>query len=84
MEKNASTLTERGQVSLPAGIRKEMGLRPGQVIRWEKVTANEGRFFVEKEKPAGLRSVLGYGRKIWGEKVRRTSDWMKELRDGEA
>ncbi|MGE9292287.1 MAG: AbrB/MazE/SpoVT family DNA-binding domain-containing protein, partial [Puniceicoccales bacterium] len=29
-------MTERGQISVPASIRKDLGLRPGQRLRWER------------------------------------------------
>jgi AbrB family looped-hinge helix DNA binding protein len=78
-----SRLTERGQVSVPAVIRKEMGLQVGQRLRWERVADGECRVIVEKKKPQGAMSVLGFGAKLRKGKGRRTADWMRELREGE-
>lgn len=79
---NESTLTERGQISLPAALRKAMRLRPGQRLRFEAVSDHEFRVFAPQEKVPGPLSVLGYGRKLGP--PRRTKDWMKELREGES
>ena len=78
-----STLTERGQVSVPASIRKGMRLRPGQRLRWERISDIECRVLVDTVAPAGPLAVLGYGPKLRGDRGRRTADWMKELRAGE-
>lgn len=80
---NESTLTERGQISVPAAVRKALHLRPGQRLRFEAVSANEFRVFAPPRKPAGPIASLGYARKL-GAAPRRTKDWMKELREGEA
>lgn len=78
-----STLTERGQISVPASLRKAMNLRPGQRFRWERISEREFRVMVESGAPTGPRSVLGYARKLRKGPPRRTSDWMRELRQGE-
>jgi bifunctional DNA-binding transcriptional regulator/antitoxin component of YhaV-PrlF toxin-antitoxin module len=79
-----STLTERGQVSLPASLRKAMGLKTGQRLRWQRVSASEVRVVVESATPAGPLAALGLGPKLRGTTARRTAAWMKELREGEA
>jgi len=43
MAEIATTLTERGQVSMPAAIRRELSLRPGQTLLWKLVSADEVR-----------------------------------------
>lgn len=78
-----STLTERGQVSIPAKIRKSMGLKAGQRLQWEQVSDLECRISVIESRGDGPLSVLGYAEKIRGSSGRSTSDWMKELRAGE-
>ena len=83
MSENTSTLTERGQVSLPAAIRKEMGLHTGQKLHWECISEREGRFVVEETEPAGPMATLGYARRLRGGAGRRTAEWMRELRSGE-
>ncbi len=69
-------------MSVPAAIRKAMGMRVGQKLRWEKVSNGECRVIVEQERPQGAMTVLGYGAKLRDGKTRRTSDWMRELREG--
>lgn len=61
-----------------------MKLRPGQRFRWERISDREFRVVVEAEPPAGPLSVLGYARNIRKQPPRRTEDWMRELRAGEA
>ena len=36
MDKLTTVVTERGQVSIPASLRKELGLKTGQPLVWEK------------------------------------------------
>lgn len=79
---NESTLTERGQISLPASLRRALRLRPGQKLRFEAVSDHEFRVFAPRTKPAGPLSVLGYARRI-GSAPRRTKDWLTELRGGD-
>ena len=80
---NDSLITERGQVSIPAGLRKAMGLSPGQRLHWEQVSEREIRVSLRDEKPTGPLSVLGYARRFRSDPARRTADWMNELRAGE-
>lgn len=77
------TLTARGQVSVPAALRKKMHLKPGQRLRWESISEREARVVVESAKPAGPIAALGYARKLAERKPRRTAAWMQELRAGE-
>jgi AbrB family looped-hinge helix DNA binding protein len=80
---STSTLTERGQISVPASLRKAMGLRPGQRLRWERVSEREIRVAVESGPAPGPMSVLGYARKLRPGPIRPTSDWMRELREAD-
>ena len=83
MPKVITTLTTRGQVSMPAALRKEMRLQPGQHLIWEKVSDHECHVFIQDEgRPAGAASMLGFARKF-RKHPRKTRDWMKELREGE-
>lgn len=79
---NESTLTERGRISVPAALRRALRLRPGQKLRFEQVSDHEFRVFIPVDKIPGPMAMLGYGRRVGGP-VRRTPDWMKELRQGE-
>ena len=80
--RTASTVvTERGQTSIPAGVRKEMDLRPGVHLRWERVSEDELRVSVEREPQGDPLAMLGFASRF--RPVRSTADWMAELRDGE-
>lgn len=78
-----ATLTERGQISVPAALRKALNLRPGQRLKFIAVSDHEFRVFTENDAPPGPSAMLGYARKLRGGTARRTSEWMKEIRDGE-
>ncbi len=78
-----STLTERGQISVPAALRKSMKLQPGQRFRWQRISDREMRVSVETPLTKGPLSVLGYAQKLRSGPVRRTASWMRELRAGE-
>ncbi len=79
---NESTLTERGQISLPAALRRTLRLRPGQKLRFEAVSAREFRVFAPPSDAQGPLAALGYARRL-GARARATKDWMKDLREGE-
>jgi len=78
-----TTITERGQISIPAEIRRKLSLKPGLKLLWSQVSDSECRIVVKgtKSKPVGAVAMLGYARKF--RKTRRTSEWLKELRAGE-
>jgi len=79
-----TVVTERGQTSIPAKIRKELNLKPGQKLRWEKVGDNECRVFHDcLEEMPGPIAMLGYARKFNPQDTRTTDEWMRELREGE-
>jgi len=80
---NESTLTERGQISVPATLRKAMNLRPGQRFQFAAVSDREFRVIARNDTPAGPMAALGYARRLRIAPARRTSDWMQELREGE-
>ena len=78
-----STLTERGQVSVPAALRKSMKLQPGQRFHWQRISDREMRVSVETPRGQGPLSVLGYAQKLHNRPARHTASWMRELRVGE-
>jgi bifunctional DNA-binding transcriptional regulator/antitoxin component of YhaV-PrlF toxin-antitoxin module len=83
MKHAVCTLTERGQVSFPAALRRRMRLRPGQKLRWEAVSETEARIVVEPSAAPDPEKALGFGPKVRGGRARRTADWMREIRGGE-
>jgi len=78
-----STLTERGQVSIPVALRKAMQLKVGQRLKWEQISDHEFRVTVTVPTVGGPLSALGYARKVRGASGRSTASWMRELRAGE-
>lgn len=55
-----STLTERGQTTVPASVRKALGLRPRQRIRYE-ITAHGVVMQAETESVLDLAGALRSG-----------------------
>jgi len=81
MSKFITTLTERGQVSIPAKIRKNMGMKPGAKLCWQEVSDHECRLLVRVAGP-GAESMRDDAASF--RKTRPTKDWMRELREGDA
>lgn len=80
MSELVTTLTERGQVSIPAKIRRDLRLAPGVKIHWHEISDHECRIFVETGGP-GAEAMIGHAATF--RKTRPADDWMEELRAGE-
>lgn len=70
-----TTITSKGQITLPAKLRRRLGLKPGMKLEFDETAA-----FVKATKPVDLnrmRSVIGClkGRLPEGSKA-----WIDELR----
>ena len=82
MKKLETVLTERGQTSIPAQVRKHMHLKPGTKLHWQEVSEHECRLVVQPEHPGpGAQAMLGYAKSF--RKSRPTADWMHEIREGD-
>lgn len=80
---NLSVVTDRGQVSIPAHLRQELGIEKGQRLLWEKSGEHEIRILVLQEPaPRGAKAMLGFARRF--RTTRKTQEWMDELREGES
>jgi AbrB family looped-hinge helix DNA binding protein len=79
-----TTLTERGQISIPSAIRKDLHLKPGQKLHWQKITEHECRITISPghEVPGPL-AMLGKARRFRPNDHRSTDEIMRELREGE-
>ena len=77
-------VTDRGQVSIPADLRRELELTKGRRLLWERVSDREIRVVVlEAAQRPGARAMRGFARRFRGT-ARRTDEWMRELREGES
>lgn len=84
MSSALTTLTERGQVSIPAALRKELRLRRGQPLLWEKVSDDECRIVIVRErKTGGAKSARGFMKRFHKDMPSTTAGWMSLLREGE-
>ncbi len=79
-----TTITERGQISIPAELRREMHLAPGQTVIWEKVSATECRVIVSPSPKVKADPVAALNfAKEHGLETMPTGEWMEILREGE-
>jgi AbrB family looped-hinge helix DNA binding protein len=70
-----SKVTSQGQISVPADVRRKLGIGPGSILEWEE---EDGKIVVQR---AGGFSSEEIHRKIFGnKKVKKRS--LKELKDG--
>jgi AbrB family looped-hinge helix DNA binding protein len=79
-----TTITERGQVSIPARLRRDMHLVPGQTVVWEKVSETECRLIVEPRpviRPDPF-DALNFA-KEHGLRQGRSDEVLADLREGE-
>lgn len=75
-----SVVTARGQVSIPAELRRELALTKGSRLLWERAADAELRVVVLPEhEPQGSLPMLGFARRFRA--TRTTADWMAELRE---
>lgn len=79
-----TTLTERGQVSIPVALRKQLHLRRGQPLLWEKVSDDECRIIIVRQrKTGGDKAVRGFMKRFHKDMPATTAGWMGLLREGE-
>ena len=78
-----ATISEHGEVLIPAQPRREMDLRPGRTVVFEKVSETEGRLIVEPERvvEADPFQAIGFARRH-GLPAMTTAEWMNLLREG--
>ena len=82
MNTMVTIVTERGQISIPSAVRRALHLKPGERLSWETTGENECRVRRMNAAPVkGAMAMRGYARQF--REVRRTEDWMRELREGE-
>jgi AbrB family looped-hinge helix DNA binding protein len=79
-----TTITERGQISIPSALRHELHLTAGQTVLWEKVSDTECRLLIQTKQAinANPAAAIGFAQRK-GLPVRTTADWMHFLREGE-
>ena len=82
MKTHVTTVTARGQISIPADFRAELGLRPGVKLLWTAPGDRTLRLSVlEPPKRKSFVEALGYAKTF--RETMTTAEWMKLLREGE-
>ncbi len=71
---------------MPASLRRELGVKRGQPLLWERVSADECRVRIVRDRGAtGRKSMRGI-MKLYqtdGKMPKTTAGWLKLLREGE-
>ena len=82
MKTLATVITQRGQVSIPSQIRRQLHLHSGQRVIWEPLSDHACKMVVVTEPHiSGAEAMLGYAAKF--RKPKTTHEWMTELRQGD-
>lgn len=75
MEKVRSRITSQGQISIPATVRKKLGIGPGSVIEWEE----KGEDVIVKR--SNLYSLDDLHKQVFGDE-KPPKKTLKELKEG--
>jgi AbrB family looped-hinge helix DNA binding protein len=70
-----ATLTSKGQITIPARIRRKLGLRPGQVLDFDEEASYLKAVLVFDEED--MRSALGCAK---GKLGKTSTEWLDETR----
>jgi AbrB family looped-hinge helix DNA binding protein len=70
-----SKITAQGQISVPADVRRKLGIGPGSVLEWEE---DGGKMVV---RPAGRFSSEDIHRAVFGTRTPKTRT-LEELNEG--
>jgi AbrB family looped-hinge helix DNA binding protein len=70
-----SKLTAQGQISVPATVRKKLGIGPGSILEWDE---DDGRIVVRR---AGRFTSKDIHKALFGDRVPRPRS-LKELKEG--
>ncbi len=75
MQKVRSRITAQGQISVPASVRKKLGIGPGSVIEWEE----KGEDVIVKR--SNLYSLDDLHKEVFGDE-KPPKKTLKELKEG--
>ena len=79
-----TTVSKRGQTSVPSFLRRSAGLSSGKRLHWYPVSEREFRVVVESDDQApGPLAALGWAVRGRHGASLRTDEVMRELREGE-
>lgn len=70
-----SKVTSQGQISIPADVRRKLGVGPGSTLEWEE---EDGRIFVRRASRYNSEDIH---RALFGERVVEPRT-LEELKDG--
>lgn len=83
-EKFITVVTQRGQISIPAAVRRLLGLKPGHRLEWRAATQGQVTLRVVRTGMApGPRATFGYAARLLSNRDLSSDQVLKELREGE-
>jgi antitoxin PrlF len=72
-----TTVSERGQITLPKAIRTSLGIKPGTVL---EIALEDGRIFAwKREELDSVHAWRGRGKSVAG--ITTTDDYLRMVRD---
>lgn len=83
-DKYITVIGERGQISVPAALRRLLRLKPGQRVHWQANAQGQIRLKVLSASPApGPRAVFGYAQRFSPSRRKSSDQVLRELRAGD-
>ena len=80
---DVTTVSERGQVAIPARLRREHDIHARIELVWEAVGPDEWRVRIKRAPVVDPQPKLMRGFAKRFRAVKTTAEWMRELREGE-
>ena len=69
-------VSDRGQVSVPSDVRRELGIGPGVSIKWDLLADGTARVTVMRSNAdGGAKNLLGFAKRF--RETRSTDEWFK-------
>jgi bifunctional DNA-binding transcriptional regulator/antitoxin component of YhaV-PrlF toxin-antitoxin module len=82
MHDDLTIVTERGQTSIPAALRRALKLRRGTQLSWERISDTEMRVrLVQPKRKPDPMAMIGFGAKFGF--TESTDEYMKRMREGD-
>lgn len=78
--KHTSTLSSKGQVTIPQEVRKQLGLREGDQVEF---VAEKGHFFIRPARSQENPFERWAGALPAFDRIEEINNWVREMRDEE-
>jgi bifunctional DNA-binding transcriptional regulator/antitoxin component of YhaV-PrlF toxin-antitoxin module len=78
-----TVVTERGQTSIPAALRRRNRIKAGVKLRWQQVSETEFRVQALTASPPNIKAMVGYAKRFHPADKRGSDEILRELREGD-